>query len=542
MSTPNASDSSRPSARSAPSDSSGPGGPASAAPPYDLGVADAPYAPLGAARPPLTGDRRAEVVVVGGGIVGATTALYLADRGHEVVLLEAHRIAGGTSGRSTGKVTSQHGLRYRQLVTRHGREVAQTYATTNQAAIGTIEGLVERYGIDCGWEPVSTHLHALTGRGADQLREEAEVARSLGLPAHLTDDAPVPDTVRAGLRFDDQRQFDPRAYTLGLAAAAESHGATLHEDTPVRKVRPTRGGVAVHTDGGVVQAEHVVLAMLTPWPDVVGAFARATPSRAACIAAELDGPIPADPSLGVDGPSRSTRRLVPPPSAPGVAAGPTELLVLLASGWRPGSADEGAILQELADEAFHRWGARRITHHWAAMDQVSADGMPIVGGITGSRSLLAASGFSKWGMTGGTIAAELLADRIEGRHTPSPFDAGRFPDSRAIGKIVQANLRDGYEVARHRLPVPGRSAPDLAPGEGEVVGTLTGPVAVSRDADGRTCSVSATCTHLGCTVRWNGAGQAWECACHGSRFAPDGEVLAGPATTPLSPKDLPEDR
>jgi glycine/D-amino acid oxidase-like deaminating enzyme/nitrite reductase/ring-hydroxylating ferredoxin subunit len=506
----------------------------------DLGIADAPYAPLGPARSPLSGDRDAEVVVVGGGIVGATTALLLAERGHEVVLLEAHRVAGGTSGRSTGKVTSQHGATYQQLLQRHGHATAQRYATSNQEAIGTIAALIERYDLACGWEPVSTYLHAVTSRGAAKLRSEADAARSLGLPATLTEDAPVPDHVLAGLRYDGQAQFDPRAYTLGLADAAAGLGAAVHEDTPVRRVRPRRGGaLAVRTDHGTVTTQHVVLAMLTPWPDVVGAFARATPSRAACLALELDGPVPADPSLGVDGEERSTRRLVTSDTTPGAATGAsTERLILLASGWRPGGTDETAVLHELADEAATRWGARRVTHHWAAMDQVSADGMPLIGGVSGSRSLLAASGFSKWGMTGGTVGAELLVARIEGERTEHPFDAGRLPDTRAIGKILGANVRDGYEVLRHRAPLPA-TEPDLGPGEGRVVSSLRGPIAVSRDASGRTCAVSATCTHLGCTVRWNGAGEVWECACHGSRFGPDGEVLGGPATTPLSPREVP---
>lgn len=498
----------------------------------DLGAADAPYAPLGPASPPLPGDRHAEVVVVGGGIVGATTALLLAERGHEVVLLEAHRIAGGTSGRSTGKVTSQHGVTYAELVRRHGHSVAEHYARTNQAAIGTIERTATRYAIDCQLETVATYLHALTSSGERTLRREAAVARSLGLPATLTADAPVPDAVRAGLRFDDQRQFDPRAYTIGVARAAASQGATLHETTPVRRIRPRRGHVRVHTDTGTVEAEHVVLAMLTPWPDVIGAFARTSPNRAACIAVELASGVPHDPSLGVDGPSRSSRRWVPA-TAPGESPA-TELLILLASGWRPGTTDETAVLHALADEAVHRWGARRVTHHWAAMDQVSADRLPLVGGLG---RVYAASGFSKWGMTGGTIAAELLADRVAGQTQDSPFAAGRLPDLRAVGKMATTSTRDGYELLRRRVPRPGGPRPvALAPGEGQVVATRTGPVAVSADEQGRRCAVSATCTHLGCTVRWNAAAAAWACACHGSRFAPDGEVLGGPATTPLPPR------
>jgi glycine/D-amino acid oxidase-like deaminating enzyme/nitrite reductase/ring-hydroxylating ferredoxin subunit len=501
----------------------------------DLGEAGAPYAPLPPERTALpAGTHRADVVVVGGGIVGVTAALRLAERGLDVVLLDKHRVAGGTSGGSTGKVTSQHGAVYAQLLKRHGRDVAAFYADRNQAAVHTIAELVTRHGIDCQLETVATHLHATTGSGAGQLRDEFAAAQQLGLPATLTDDAPVPDAVLAGLRFDDQRQFDPRAYVVGLAAAAERLGVRIHEASPARRVRPRGDEVVVHTDDGEVVARHAVLATLLPWPDTVAAFARATPSRAVCVAAELTGPVPADPSLGVDGPSRSTRRFV--------GADGRERLILLASGWRPGAQDEAATLQELAHEAVSRWGAERVTHHWGAMDQVSADLLPLVGGLPGRSRVLVATGFSKWGITGGTVAADLLAAQVAGDAVRTPFSALRFPDLRGLGEVAVAGGRVGYEVLRDRIPLPGRTRPgraDGTPGEGRVVATPTGPVAVCTDAAGRTCAVSATCTHLGCTVRWNGSAGAWDCACHGSRFAADGEVLSGPATRPLAPRQVP---
>ena len=66
-----------------------------------------------------------------------------------------------------------------------------------------------------------------------------------------------------------------------------------------------------------------------------------------------------------------------------------------------------------------------------------------------------------------------------------------------------------------------------------------GQTAVSRGDDGELRAVSARCTHLGCIVAWNGAERSWDCPCHGSRFAPDGAVLQGPAVSPLEPRDVP---
>jgi len=67
-----------------------------------------------------------------------------------------------------------------------------------------------------------------------------------------------------------------------------------------------------------------------------------------------------------------------------------------------------------------------------------------------------------------------------------------------------------------------------------------GRCAVYRDEAGDLHAVSARCTHLGCLVRFNDAELAWECPCHGSRFAVDGSVIQGPANKPLEPRDLPE--
>jgi Rieske Fe-S protein len=78
---------------------------------------------------------------------------------------------------------------------------------------------------------------------------------------------------------------------------------------------------------------------------------------------------------------------------------------------------------------------------------------------------------------------------------------------------------------------------DLSPGQGKVTEQH---VALSRDEHGTLHAVSSVCTHMGCDVEWNGADKTWDCPCHGSRFAPDGKVLRGPAQSPLPPADAPK--
>jgi Rieske Fe-S protein len=98
-------------------------------------------------------------------------------------------------------------------------------------------------------------------------------------------------------------------------------------------------------------------------------------------------------------------------------------------------------------------------------------------------------------------------------------------------------------VARHfvgdRLPPVTAPAPeDLAPGDGAVLRGGGHLCAVHRDDSGQLHAVSARCTHLGCLVAFNRAEQAWECPCHGSRFATDGRILQGPAVRPLEQREI----
>ncbi|WP_348775161.1 (2Fe-2S)-binding protein [Solwaraspora sp. WMMD791] len=143
------------------------------------------------------------------------------------------------------------------------------------------------------------------------------------------------------------------------------------------------------------------------------------------------------------------------------------------------------------------------------------------------------------------LAGKLIAARIAGE-APSwsdLFDPVRLHPGVEAGGL----LHNTAQVTRHfvgdrlRRPAHADSVDELPPGSGAVVRLGGERCAVYRAPDGRLQAVSATCTHMGCLVAFNDAEQTWDCPCHGSRFAPDGSVLHGPATRPLEPHDVPDD-
>jgi glycine/D-amino acid oxidase-like deaminating enzyme/nitrite reductase/ring-hydroxylating ferredoxin subunit len=473
-------------------------------------------------RPRLERDVTADVAVIGGGIVGVTTALLLQEAGASVILLEANRIGHGVTGHTTAKVTSQHGLMYEQLRGRHGADAARAYGAANEAALGWVAARVSADAIDCGWRRRASYVHSPK---RSQIEREARAAAGAGLPATLVESAPLPYATGPAVRFDQQAEFHAQRYLLALAEQLEE----VYEHTHAVQV-----GGAVRTPGGAVTAGHTIVATHFPFPDRSLAFARVHPMRSYAIACRIDGTPPDGMFISADSPTRSIR---------GVPLDGEELLLVGGEGHRPGTGgDTREHYAALEDFAREHWDVRSVDHRWSAQDNISVDGLPLIGALTPLEPrILMATGFAKWGMTNGTAAALLLTDLVLGRENPYAglFNPNRLNVRASAKELVSENAKVGVHFVADRVRKPGtRSLEDLAPGEGDIVRHAGEKVAGYRDEDGGLVAVSATCTHLGCQVSFNRAERSWDCPCHGSRFAVDGTVLQGPAVHRLERKPL----
>jgi glycine/D-amino acid oxidase-like deaminating enzyme/nitrite reductase/ring-hydroxylating ferredoxin subunit len=481
---------------------------------------------------PLPGEARAEVVVVGGGIVGVTTAALLQRAGRSVMLLESSRVGRGVTGGSTAKITSQHGLIYHELEQRYGREGAARYARSNEAARDWIAQQVETLAIDCDFERCPAYVYAHSEERAQAVEQEAEAALRAGLPAHLVREAAeLPFDARAAVRFDNQAQFHPVRYVAALAADFVARGGTIHESTHVIDVDYGRP-CTVLTRHGDVRADEVVIATNIPILDRGGFFGRAFPYRHMAIAAPVPiGRVPAGMYISADEPTRSFR------TAPWTST--ERLLVVIGEAFPTATADTMQRLAELETFAAERFGAARPRFRWGNQDFYAADRIPFVGPILpGVHRIRVATGFNAWGITAGTAAAMILTDAVVGRDN----DWASLYDSRRLGwrggstSLVRKNVAVATGWLAEKLePAPSREPGTLRPDEGAVV-RINGKAAVGyRDKDGKLYLHDARCTHMGCRLRWNSAERSWDCHCHGSRFDIRGEVLGGPAVRRLTP-------
>ena len=176
--------------------------------------------------PAYQGDElRVDVAVLGGGITGLTTAMLLKQTGVSVTVVESGRVACGVTGYTTAKVTSLHGLTYAKLTGTFGQEGARTYGEANQEGIALIERLVQQLGLDCDFEPLPAYTYTEDPLRVSAIEEEVEAAQQAGLPASFSTDIGLPFPVQGAVCFEEQAQFHPRRFCVGLAEASTATAA-----------------------------------------------------------------------------------------------------------------------------------------------------------------------------------------------------------------------------------------------------------------------------------------------------------------------------
>ncbi|MDR6416461.1 FAD-dependent oxidoreductase [Pseudarthrobacter sulfonivorans] len=477
--------------------------------------------------PALARDVEADVAVIGAGVAGLTAALALKRAGHTVAVIEAARVGTGVTGHTTGKVTSLHRLAYTELARNHGTDTARIYGQANEAALEHIQRVVAEENIDCDLRLVANYTYAVTDDALELVRAEADLAARVGLPSSFTTDVPLPFPVKGAVRFDGQAQFHAVRYLQGLARAVEGDGSFVFEQTRALQIRDGTPGV-VETEGGNVRARDIIVATNVPFGDEGVFDSRCYPHRSYIVAGRVDTPPQDATFISVDEPMRSILT---------VSVSGQNYVLVGGEGHRASEAGDDGRYGKLAAFARDGLGASEIAYRWSTQDSMPVDGLPYVGLMSAdARHVYVITGLRKWGLTNGTAAALILTDVISGRENPwaAVFNSNRITPAASAGRLAEENTKaKTADLTGHFT---------LAPGEGTVIDVAGESTAVYKDPDGQVHSLSAICTHMGCTVEFNLDATTWDCPCHGSRFAADGTVIHGPATTrlPPGPEHLPE--
>jgi glycine/D-amino acid oxidase-like deaminating enzyme/nitrite reductase/ring-hydroxylating ferredoxin subunit len=480
--------------------------------------------------PELNDNIKTDVLVVGGGMTGLSTAYLLQKEGLDVVIIDANRIALSTSGHTTAKLTSLHDLKYSRLIKQLGEEGAHKYGKINEDAISLIESIISENNIQCDFSRQPNFVYTKEEKYLDKIEEEVRSAASIGLPARFERSVPLPFSIQGAVCFDNQAQFHPRKYLLALSDLFVKNGGHIFENTTALDIHEDRECITSTRNGFDIISSKVVVASHFPFYDGWGFYsARMFSERSYALAVNSPINIPYGMYISYEDPARSIRTQ---PLEDG-----KQLLLLGGDHHKTGKdnceQEHYTNLIKFAEEVFQ---ATDVPYRWSAQDYTTMNEVPFIGLISGRRlNVFVATGFQKWGMTTSHVAAMIIRDIITNgkSEVENIFSPSRFTPVDSAKNFIKENSDVVNSLVSDKIKSLPKDYENLELGEAKAVEVDGRKAGVYRDMDGNFFIVDTTCQHLGCEVHWNSAEKTWDCPCHASRYSYEGTVIEGPALKPL---------
>jgi glycine/D-amino acid oxidase-like deaminating enzyme/nitrite reductase/ring-hydroxylating ferredoxin subunit len=484
--------------------------------------------------PRLKTDLHVDVVIIGGGITGITAAYLLKKAGATFALLERDQFASADTGCTTAHITCVTDTRLDELVDHFGRDHALAVWDAGQAAIDQIREIVTDQDLDCEWATVPGYLHLPPGKldaggGMESLKKDVQLAKELGIDAALLERIPLFDC--PGIRFPNQAKFHPRKYLAGLLKVIKGEGCHVCQESPVDEI--LENPLRVRSGKFTIRCGHIFIATHVPLQGLAGTLSamlfqtKLSPYTSYAVGARVpSGTLPEACFWDTKDPYDYVRI---------DQTGKDNYVIYGGEDHKTGQVERPSdCFESLESKVVRLIPGATIDHRWSGQVIETADGLPFIGPVTPEQYV--ATGFSGNGMTFGTLAAMMFSDTIANRRNPwqDLFDVNRKVLRGGTWDYLKENKDFPYYFLKDRLAkARAKSTRSIKRGEGQVVDIEGSRVAAYRDEDGNLTKKSAVCTHLGCLVHWNEAEKTWDCPCHGSRFKPTGEVVAGPAEKPL---------
>jgi len=419
--------------------------------------------------PALDGDVRVDVAVVGAGFTGLAAALFLAEAGARPLVLEAGQVGNGGSGRAFGQVAPYTKHMPAAVEVALGAEAGERLNAAAGSGPDLVFSLAERYGMQASARRSGIMVAAHTPARVAGLARTVEDLQRRGHPAHFLDQdetaAFVGSNLYYGAMYDERGgSINPLGYARGLARAALGAGATIHTETPVTALEQSRGRWQLHTPGGIVSAETVILATNAfthgLWP---GLGRTVIPMRAyQFISAPLTDNVLAT-ILPKRQPLCDTRRLYS-----GVRVLEDGRLHVSLDG--PAFDPDGRPFMAKLDRRMHRLFPQlselRWESGWAGWVDMTADQFPHLHRL--APGLLAGLGFSGRGIAMGTTMGRDLARLAAGTTAtelaylltePRPLWFHRFAQPAITALLAWYRLNDAIDEQRHMrhavaIPLP----------------------------------------------------------------------------------------
>jgi len=467
---------------------------------------------------PLKSDIECDVLIIGGGMTGLSTAYHLKNSSLDICIVEQDLVAHGVSSKTTGKLTYLQELIYSTLTKNYSKSHAKLYLNSQIEAIKLVEQIVNENSINCDYHKVNSYIFTDKIDNINKIKEEKALLESFGIKVEEFNELPINLKSYCTIKVTDTAVFHPVKYLNALKNILLTNNINIYEKTKVTELKKEDGGYICYANKHKIRAKTIVLACHYPffiWPFIfpLKGYLERSYISASKVDESRDVSI-----INIDKKIKSVRYH-------------NDYLIYLTGSHSLATKYNVSKSFELLLADLNKYNLKP-DFIWSNYDIITNDSLPYIGYI--DDNLIIGTGYNTWGMTNGSLAGEIISDLILKKDNKYArlFDPRRNQGlTGVVGTLVDiySSAKPFIEnkIIKNKSFYPDNVRFEMRDGQ---------PVGIYVDRKGNEHIVRNKCPHLKCSLIFNEIEKTWDCPCHGSRFDIDGNCIQGPSSYDISYK------
>lgn len=455
-----------------------------------------------------------DILIVGGGIAGLSTAYFLMNSDKRVVLIDKYKCAEGASSRNTGKLTFMQGFVYNKLVKNYSEDTAKLYLESQMEAIKLAVDIINKNSIECNLSKQDAYVFVHDYNEKQNIFDEIKFYESNDIECELIDELPINFEIKSGIKIKNcSYGFNPYKFLVSVKNIIKDK-IKIYENSRAIEVSKEGDGYLVKTiNKKIIKCKYVVVATqypffivpyFTPFKTTVEkSFIVCGKDKYKSFQAISDG----KPTISFNYYNEDDGYLLYCRRDHSVTM----------------NLDTRIDKKEIVEE-YKKYFGKNPDCCFQNHDLMTYDYIPFIGKVDNNMFVL--TGFNKWGNTNGIIGGKLISDIILGNKNRyiEIFNPRRNISMLKIKNLVIYNTMVMCRYILNKI-VSNKGYYDDRVRIEYINGKKCG---IYIDEDGEHI-VSNICPHMKCNLVFNYVDKTWDCPCHASRFDIDGNVICGPS-------------
>jgi len=469
---------------------------------------------------PLRKDIDVDVLIIGGGITGISTAYHLKHSNLNVCLVDQDLVGHGVTGKTTGKLTFLQELIYSTLTDEYSIETANKYLKSQQEAINIVEQIIRENNIECDYIKADSYIFANNIKDMEKIKREKDILDKLGIKAKEVTDIPVSLKCYCGIQVGDTAVFHPIKYLYALKELITNMGIKIYERTKILEIKKENKEFICFTATNKIKAKTVVLACHYPFFIFPFLFPLKGYLERSYVSASKVSDYQDISIISVGNDTKSVRYH---------SSKDTPYFIYLNGSHNMNSKYNVRTSFEKLHQDLSNLNLK-ADFIWTNHDIITSDHLPYIGYL--EENLIIGTGYNTWGMTNGSLAGKIISDLILNKENEyvDLFDPKR---NKPISNVLSV-VNNIYSSAKPFIENKIIKNKSFYPSNVKFETRNGTPVAIYIDSNNKEHIVYNKCPHLKCNLIFNEIEKTWDCPCHGSRFDIDGKCIQGPSSYDIS--------